>query len=162
MGVIKTGNGEMTEWYSKMCDTVNQVQSLRANHFQVSSIVANRSHVSSFRVLNTPCSDNLYPCTLSAYICIFQNQIHLREPTHCQTNGYWERINPSATKSCLNVHPNSPKRNSKEYVKNSQKSWRFNLVFQEYMTYRKHKYMRLDGSSKISDRRDMVADFQSK
>ena len=33
---------------------------------------------------------------------------------------------------------------------------------QEYMTYRKHKYMRLDGSSKISDRRDMVADFQSK
>ena len=34
--------------------------------------------------------------------------------------------------------------------------------FQEYMTYRKHKYMRLDGSSKISDRRDMVADFQNK
>ena len=30
------------------------------------------------------------------------------------------------------------------------------------MAYRKHTYMRLDGSSKISDRRDMVADFQSK
>lgn len=30
------------------------------------------------------------------------------------------------------------------------------------MWYRKHEYMRLDGSSKISDRRDMVSDFQSK
>ena len=30
------------------------------------------------------------------------------------------------------------------------------------MVCRKHTYMRLDGSSKISDRRDMVADFQSK
>ena len=38
----------------------------------------------------------------------------------------------------------------------------FVFFFQEYMTYRKHKYMRLDGSSKISDRRDMVADFQNK
>lgn len=33
---------------------------------------------------------------------------------------------------------------------------------QEYMVYRKHTYMRLDGSSKISERRDMVADFQSR
>ena len=30
------------------------------------------------------------------------------------------------------------------------------------MYYRKHKYIRLDGSSKIADRRDMVADFQSR
>ena len=30
------------------------------------------------------------------------------------------------------------------------------------MWHRKHTYMRLDGSSKISERRDMVADFQSK
>lgn len=36
------------------------------------------------------------------------------------------------------------------------------LFFQEYMVYRKHTYMRLDGSSKISERRDMVADFQSR
>ncbi|EDO26289.1 predicted protein, partial [Nematostella vectensis] len=35
------------------------------------------------------------------------------------------------------------------------------LLLKEYMTFRKHKYMRLDGSSKISDRRDMVADFQN-
>ena len=34
--------------------------------------------------------------------------------------------------------------------------------FQEYMWHRKHTYMRLDGSSKISDRRDMVADFQTR
>lgn len=33
---------------------------------------------------------------------------------------------------------------------------------QEYMWHRKHRYMRLDGSSKISARRDMVADFQSR
>ena len=33
---------------------------------------------------------------------------------------------------------------------------------QELMKYRKHKYMRLDGSCKISDRRDMVADFQNR
>ena len=33
---------------------------------------------------------------------------------------------------------------------------------QEYMWHRKHTYMRLDGSSKISDRRDMVADFQTR
>jgi len=32
----------------------------------------------------------------------------------------------------------------------------------EFMKYRAYSYMRLDGSSKISDRRDMVADFQSK
>lgn len=30
------------------------------------------------------------------------------------------------------------------------------------MWHRKHKYMRLDGSSKISARRDMVADFQAR
>uniref|UniRef100_A0A672SEA7 Chromatin-remodeling ATPase INO80 n=1 Tax=Sinocyclocheilus grahami TaxID=75366 RepID=A0A672SEA7_SINGR len=34
-------------------------------------------------------------------------------------------------------------------------------LLEEYMVYRKHTYMRLDGSSKISERRDMVADFQS-
>lgn len=30
------------------------------------------------------------------------------------------------------------------------------------MWHRHHKYMRLDGSSKISERRDMVADFQAR
>lgn len=35
-------------------------------------------------------------------------------------------------------------------------------ILEEYMWYRKHTYMRLDGSSKISDRRDMVADFQNR
>lgn len=33
---------------------------------------------------------------------------------------------------------------------------------QEFLWHRKHTYMRLDGSSKISDRRDMVADFQTR
>lgn len=36
------------------------------------------------------------------------------------------------------------------------------IFFKEYMWHRKHRYMRLDGSSKISARRDMVADFQSR
>jgi len=35
-------------------------------------------------------------------------------------------------------------------------------LLEEYMGFRKYKYLRLDGSSKISDRRDMVADFQAK
>ncbi|KAJ1104389.1 hypothetical protein NDU88_001801 [Pleurodeles waltl] len=35
-------------------------------------------------------------------------------------------------------------------------------LLEEYMVYRTHTYMRLDGSSKISERRDMVADFQSR
>uniref|UniRef100_G7PAY2 Chromatin-remodeling ATPase INO80 n=1 Tax=Macaca fascicularis TaxID=9541 RepID=G7PAY2_MACFA len=35
-------------------------------------------------------------------------------------------------------------------------------LLEEYMVYRKHTYMRLDGSSKISERRDMVADFQNR
>ncbi|XP_014672391.1 PREDICTED: DNA helicase INO80-like isoform X2 [Priapulus caudatus] len=35
-------------------------------------------------------------------------------------------------------------------------------LLEEYMWHRKHTYIRLDGSSKISDRRDMVADFQSR
>jgi len=35
-------------------------------------------------------------------------------------------------------------------------------ITQEFMWFRKHRYMRLDGSSKISERRDMVDDFQSK
>ncbi|ESO83010.1 hypothetical protein LOTGIDRAFT_236919 [Lottia gigantea] len=35
-------------------------------------------------------------------------------------------------------------------------------LLEEYMWHRKHSYMRLDGSSKISERRDMVADFQTK
>lgn len=38
----------------------------------------------------------------------------------------------------------------------------FSYFLQEYMWHRKHRYMRLDGSSKISARRDMVADFQSR
>ncbi|UYV68955.1 INO80 [Cordylochernes scorpioides] len=35
-------------------------------------------------------------------------------------------------------------------------------ILEEYMWLRKHTYIRLDGSSKISERRDMVADFQSR
>lgn len=35
-------------------------------------------------------------------------------------------------------------------------------LLEEYMWHRKHRYMRLDGSSKIAARRDMVADFQTR
>jgi len=35
-------------------------------------------------------------------------------------------------------------------------------LLEEFMGYRRYRYIRLDGSSRISDRRDMVADFQSK
>lgn len=35
-------------------------------------------------------------------------------------------------------------------------------LLEEYMYHKKHTFMRLDGSSKISDRRDMVADFQKR
>eukprot|EP00094_Tigriopus_californicus_P007060 TCALIF_06798-PA protein Name:"Similar to Ino80 Putative DNA helicase Ino80 (Drosophila melanogaster)" AED:0.17 eAED:0.18 QI:0/0/0/0.75/1/0.87/8/0/1427 len=35
-------------------------------------------------------------------------------------------------------------------------------LLEEYMVHRKHTFMRLDGSSKISERRDMVADFQQR
>lgn len=35
-------------------------------------------------------------------------------------------------------------------------------LLEEFMGHRKHRYMRLDGSSKISARRDMVADFQNR
>eukprot|EP00057_Strongylocentrotus_purpuratus_P034544 XP_795650.4 PREDICTED: DNA helicase INO80 [Strongylocentrotus purpuratus] len=35
-------------------------------------------------------------------------------------------------------------------------------ILEEFLWHRKHTYMRLDGSSKISDRRDMVAGFQSR
>ena len=35
-------------------------------------------------------------------------------------------------------------------------------LLEEYMVHRQHTYMRLDGSSKISERRDMVADFQTR
>ncbi|XP_027188529.1 chromatin-remodeling ATPase INO80-like isoform X2 [Cicer arietinum] len=33
-------------------------------------------------------------------------------------------------------------------------------ILEDYMNYRKYKYFRLDGSSSIQDRRDMVRDFQ--
>ncbi|CAN8254382.1 unnamed protein product [Cochlearia groenlandica] len=35
-------------------------------------------------------------------------------------------------------------------------------ILEDYMNYRKYKYLRLDGSSTIMDRRDMVRDFQHK
>lgn len=35
-------------------------------------------------------------------------------------------------------------------------------LLEEYMSHRQHSYMRLDGSSKIHERRDMVADFQNR
>ncbi len=35
-------------------------------------------------------------------------------------------------------------------------------LLEEYMYHRRHTFIRLDGSSKISDRRDMVADFQQR
>ena len=35
-------------------------------------------------------------------------------------------------------------------------------ILEEFMAYRRYKFIRLDGSSKISDRRDMVDDFQTK
>lgn len=38
--------------------------------------------------------------------------------------------------------------------------WEHYNILQDYMNYRKYKYFRLDGSSTIMDRRDMVRDFQ--
>lgn len=35
-------------------------------------------------------------------------------------------------------------------------------LMEEYLVYRQYKYLRLDGSSKISDRRDMVNDWQTR
>ncbi|CAN6674916.1 chromatin-remodeling ATPase Ino80p [Trichomonascus vanleenenianus] len=35
-------------------------------------------------------------------------------------------------------------------------------LMEEYLTFRQHKYCRLDGSSKLSDRRDLVNDWQTK
>ncbi|KAF3156102.1 putative DNA helicase ino80 [Orbilia oligospora] len=35
-------------------------------------------------------------------------------------------------------------------------------LMEEYLSYRQYKYLRLDGSSKLEDRRDMVADWQTK
>ncbi|KAI8137707.1 SNF2 family N-terminal domain-containing protein [Fennellomyces sp. T-0311] len=35
-------------------------------------------------------------------------------------------------------------------------------LFEEYIAYKQYKYLRLDGSSKISDRRDMVQDWQTR
>ena len=35
-------------------------------------------------------------------------------------------------------------------------------LLEEYMNHRKHTYIRLDGSSKIHERRDMVNDFQQR
>lgn len=35
-------------------------------------------------------------------------------------------------------------------------------ILEDYMAYRRHKYIRLDGSSRICDRRDMVEDFQTR
>ncbi|KAJ1921574.1 putative DNA helicase ino80 [Mycoemilia scoparia] len=35
-------------------------------------------------------------------------------------------------------------------------------LMEEYLAYRQHSYLRLDGSSKISDRRDMVTDWQTR
>ncbi|KAI7847267.1 SNF2 family N-terminal domain-containing protein [Circinella umbellata] len=35
-------------------------------------------------------------------------------------------------------------------------------LFEEYISYKQYKYLRLDGSSKISDRRDMVSDWQTR
>jgi DNA helicase INO80 len=34
-------------------------------------------------------------------------------------------------------------------------------LMEEYLTYKQYSYLRLDGSSKISDRRDMVSDWQN-
>ncbi|KAI5954350.1 INO80 [Candida jiufengensis] len=35
-------------------------------------------------------------------------------------------------------------------------------LMEEYLTYKQHKYIRLDGSSKLDDRRDLVHDWQTK
>lgn len=35
-------------------------------------------------------------------------------------------------------------------------------LMEEYLIYRQHKYIRLDGSSKLEDRRDMVMDWQTR
>jgi chromatin-remodeling ATPase INO80 len=35
-------------------------------------------------------------------------------------------------------------------------------LMEEYLIYRQYKYLRLDGTSKIEDRRDMVLDWQTK
>lgn len=35
-------------------------------------------------------------------------------------------------------------------------------LFEEYLAFRQHKYLRLDGNSTISERRDMVTDWQTK
>jgi chromatin-remodeling ATPase INO80 len=35
-------------------------------------------------------------------------------------------------------------------------------LMEEYLVFRQYKYLRLDGSSKLEDRRDMVFDWQTR
>jgi SNF2 family DNA or RNA helicase len=35
-------------------------------------------------------------------------------------------------------------------------------LMEEYLIYRRYKYLRLDGSSKLEDRRDMVIEWQTR
>ena len=35
-------------------------------------------------------------------------------------------------------------------------------LMEEYLVFRQYKYLRLDGSSKLEDRRDMVIDWQTR
>lgn len=35
-------------------------------------------------------------------------------------------------------------------------------LMEEYLVFRQYKYLRLDGSSKLEDRRDMVTDWQTR
>ncbi|XP_065832457.1 chromatin-remodeling ATPase INO80-like [Oscarella lobularis] len=88
----------------------------------------------------------------------------------CMPRGGWFRINipnkdsliiDSGKLSVLDRLLSKLKREGHRVLIYSQMTKMIDLL-EEYMYYRKHKYIRLDGSSKIADRRDMVADFQSR
>ncbi|RWS17785.1 DNA helicase INO80-like isoform X2 [Dinothrombium tinctorium] len=70
-------------------------------------------------------------------------------------------VNDSGKLKVLDYLLTKLKRNNHRVLIYSQMTRMIDLL-EEYMLHRKHTYMRLDGSSRISDRRDMVADFQTR
>ncbi|RWS29563.1 DNA helicase INO80-like protein, partial [Leptotrombidium deliense] len=140
-----------TKWQRMLSVGGNTVFSNALNHG-----ILELSHIQSHKVMQSRIS-HFFPQSING-ILGFQ-----------QSNG-WSPIsipdkeslvNDSGKLKVLDYLLTRLKRNNHRVLIYSQMTRMIDLL-EEYMLHRKHTYMRLDGSSRISDRRDMVADFQNR
>lgn len=114
------------------------------------------SEKTEHHLLDTKLSPNLYPVT---NLLPTPNSVKSRY-THISCPSMRRFVTDSGKLAKLDALLHKLKEGNHRVLLYFQMTRMIDLM-EEYLTYRNYKYCRLDGSTKLEDRRDTVADFQS-